>query len=137
MIRRNLLSIFGLILLGTVAAAFLTTVQAWSEETQKQQPPSVKPGSKDDVSAIGNRDIGSGKGLGNWYSLEREISMGREYAQQIEASAKLLQDPIINEYVNRVGQNLVETPMPEFRSRSRSSTPVKLTPSLFRADSST
>ena len=107
MFRRNLLNIFGLILVGTVAAVFLTTVQAWSGETQKKQAPGVKPGSKDDVSAIGNRDIGSGKGLGNWYSLEREIAMGKEYAQQIEASSKLIQDPSISEYVNRVGQNLV------------------------------
>lgn len=70
----------------------------------------IKPGSKDDVDSIGNRTSvgkGGGKGLGNWYSLESEIRMGKEYAQQIEASVKLNQDPVINEYVNRVGQNLV------------------------------
>ena len=33
--------------------------------------------------------------------------MGKEYAQQIESSVKLIQDPVITEYVNRVGQNLV------------------------------
>lgn len=63
-------------------------------------------GGKDDVEAIGNRDIG-GRGLGNWYSLEREIAMGKEYAQMIESSVKLINDPQITEYVNRVGQNLV------------------------------
>jgi hypothetical protein len=63
-------------------------------------------GSKSDVDAIGNRNIG-GRGLGNWYSLEREIAMGKEYAQMIEASVKLVNDPTVNEYVNRVGQNLV------------------------------
>ena len=63
-------------------------------------------GGKDDVEAIGNRDIG-GRGLGNWYSLEREIAMGKEYAQMIESSVKLINDPVITEYVNRVGQNLV------------------------------
>jgi predicted Zn-dependent protease len=67
----------------------------------------IKPGSKDDVEAIGNREIGKGKSLGDWYSLESEIRMGKEYAQQIEASVKLNQDPVINEYVNRIGQNLV------------------------------
>ncbi|HEU5401823.1 MAG TPA: M48 family metalloprotease [Terriglobales bacterium] len=67
----------------------------------------IKPGSKDDVSAIGNREIGKGKSLGDWYSLDSEIRMGKEYAQQIEASVKLNQDPVINEYVNRIGQNLV------------------------------
>lgn len=68
----------------------------------------VKPGSKDDVESIGNRDVGTGKkGLGNWYSIEKEIAMGKEYSQQIESSVKLVQDPVITEYVNRVGQNLV------------------------------
>src|SRR6476646_774697 len=66
----------------------------------------VKKGSLDDVNAIGNRDIG-GKGLGNWYSIEKEVSMGKQYAQQVEQSAKLITDPVINEYVNRIGQNLV------------------------------
>ena len=64
-------------------------------------------GSKNDVDAIGNRKIGNGKGLGNWYSLEKEIKMGKQYAQQIESSVKLVQDPLVNEYVNRIGQNLV------------------------------
>jgi len=63
-------------------------------------------GGKSDVDAIGNRNIG-GRGLGNWYSLEREIAMGKEYAQMIESSVKLVNDPTVNEYVNRVGQNLV------------------------------
>jgi len=66
----------------------------------------IKPGSKDDVNAIGNRNMG-GTGLGNWYSLEKEIRMGKGYAMQIEQSVKLVQDPVVNEYVNRIGQNLV------------------------------
>ena len=67
----------------------------------------VKSGSKDDVESIGNRKVGGGKSMGDWYSLETEIRMGKEYAQQIESSVKLNQDPVINEYVNRIGQNLV------------------------------
>ena len=63
-------------------------------------------GGKDDVDAIGNRKMGN-KGLGNWYSLDREIAMGKQYAQEVESSVKLIQDPVVNEYVNRVGQNLV------------------------------
>jgi predicted Zn-dependent protease len=76
---------------------------------QSQRPPQqpkVKEGGKDDLDAIGNREIG-GRGLGNWYSLETEIRMGREYAQMIDSTVKLVQDPAITEYVNRVGQNLV------------------------------
>jgi predicted Zn-dependent protease len=67
----------------------------------------VKAGSKNDVESIGNRKVGGGKSMGDWYSLETEIRMGKEYAQQIESSVKLNQDPVINEYVNRIGQNLV------------------------------
>jgi len=70
-------------------------------------PDKVKhDGGKNDVDAIGNRKMG-GRGMGNWYSIESEIRMGKEYAQQVEASVKLIQDPVITEYVNRVGQNLV------------------------------
>jgi predicted Zn-dependent protease len=74
-----------------------------------QQPDDSKvkhDGSKNDVDAIGNRKIG-GRGMGNWYSLETEIRMGKEYAQQVEASVKMVQDPVVTEYVNRIGQNLV------------------------------
>ena len=60
-------------------------------------------GGKDDVDAIGNRKLG---GM-DWYSTEKEIRLGKEYAQQIEQSMKMIQDPVVNEYVNRIGQNLV------------------------------
>jgi beta-barrel assembly-enhancing protease len=74
---------------------------------QAADPDKVKhDGSKNDVDAIGNRKVG-GRGMGNWYSIEGEIRMGKEYAQQVESSVKLIQDPVITEYVNRVGQNLV------------------------------
>jgi predicted Zn-dependent protease len=63
-------------------------------------------GSKRDVDAIGNRKVG-GRGMGNWYSLESEIRMGKQYAMQVEQSVKLVQDPVVTEYVNRIGQNLV------------------------------
>ncbi len=58
------------------------------------------------MDAIGNRKIG-GRGLGDWYSLETEIKIGKQYAMQVEQSVKLVQDPVVNEYVNRIGQNLV------------------------------
>ena len=74
-----------------------------------QEPPDSKvkhDGGEDDVDAIGNRKIG-GRGLGDWYSLETEIRMGKQYAMQVESTVKLVQDPVVNEYVNRIGQNLV------------------------------
>jgi predicted Zn-dependent protease len=64
-------------------------------------------GSLRDIDAIGNRKIGCDRGLGNWYSLEKQMEMGREYAHQLESSTKLVGDPVISEFVNRVGQNLV------------------------------
>jgi predicted Zn-dependent protease len=67
----------------------------------------VKPGSIEDVNAVGNRDIG-GRGLGNWYSTDTEIKMGKTYADQIERSSKFITDPVVTEYVNRVGQNIVK-----------------------------
>jgi beta-barrel assembly-enhancing protease len=67
----------------------------------------VKPGSIEDVSAVGNRDIG-GRGLGNWYSTDSEIKMGKQYADEIEKSTRFINDPVIDEYVNRIGQNIVK-----------------------------
>jgi len=75
--------------------------------TQEADPSKVKhTGGEDDVDAIGNRKIG-GRGLGDWYSLETEIKIGKQYAMQVENSVKMVQDPVVNEYVNRIGQNLV------------------------------
>ncbi|HKD13130.1 MAG TPA: M48 family metallopeptidase [Candidatus Angelobacter sp.] len=77
-----------------------TTTQDQQKDQKEQK---VKHGGKNDVDAIGNRKIG---GM-DWYSIEREIRIGKEYAQQLEQSMRMVQDPVINEYVNRIGQNLV------------------------------
>ena len=67
----------------------------------------VKPGSIEDVSAVGNRDIGA-RGMGNWYSVDTEIKMGKMYSEEIEKSTKFITDPVVVEYVNRIGQNIVK-----------------------------
>lgn len=67
-------------------------------------PAGLAKDKKKDPDAIGERDVG--KGL-NWYSLEKEIGLGKGLAQEIERQAKIVDDPVISEYVNRVGQNLV------------------------------
>ena len=59
---------------------------------------------KKDPEAIGDRDVGKGV---NFYSLEKEIALGKQLAQEVERQAKIIDDPIIAEYVNRVGQNIV------------------------------
>lgn len=86
-----------------------------AQPNQSTQSPAVQPadpskvkhtGGKDDVDAIGNRKIGT-RGFGNWYSLETDIKMGKQYAQMVDSTSKLVNDPVITEYVNRLGQNLV------------------------------
>src|ERR1700758_1242495 len=69
--------------------------------------PGVKKGSVDDVSATGTRDIG-GRGLGNWYSTESEMKEGKSISMEIEKSVKFINDPVVTEYVNRIGQNIVK-----------------------------
>ena len=66
----------------------------------------VHNGGKNDVDAIGNRNIGK-RGLGDWYSTDTEIKMGKQYAMMVEQTARMVWDPVVNEYVNRIGQNLV------------------------------
>jgi len=75
------------------------------EQQPVEQQDTVHPkNSKDDVEAIGNRKVGKGP---NFYSLEKEIALGKQLAQEVERSSKLIDDPVVTEYVNRVGQNLV------------------------------
>jgi predicted Zn-dependent protease len=65
---------------------------------------SLADNKKKDPDEIGNRDVGKGV---NFYSLEKEIALGKGLAQEVERQAKIIDDPVIAEYVNRVGQNLV------------------------------
>jgi len=59
---------------------------------------------KKDPEAIGDRNVDKGV---NFYSIEKEIALGKQVAQEVERSARIIDDSIIAEYVNRVGQNLV------------------------------
>jgi predicted Zn-dependent protease len=77
----------------TLALAFLVTLSTAVAKDKKKDP-----------EEIGNRDVGKGV---NFYSLEKEIALGKQLAQEVERQAKIVDDPVIAEYVNRVGQNLV------------------------------
>jgi len=70
----------------------------------QKDDPNIKAGSKQDVEAIGQRTVG--KGL-DFFSIEHDIAEGKAMSQEVERTAKLVDDPVIIEYVNRVGQNLV------------------------------
>ena len=97
---------------GTTPVGGDTPAAATAVDPQKviepgSQKVNIKAGSIDDVNAVGNRDIGA-RGLGNWYSVDTEIKMGKMYAMEIEKSTKFITDPVVVEYVNRVGQNIVK-----------------------------
>jgi Zn-dependent protease with chaperone function len=62
----------------------------------------LKP--KYDVALIGRREVGNGV---NFYSLDREMALGRDLSKEVEATSKLITDPVVTEYINRIGQNLV------------------------------
>ncbi len=86
----------------------------------KQSSPAPKPGvakaeppnpqaraelpAKDDVSQIGKRNVGGGL---DFYSLDREVALGRRLSFEVEQQARLITDPVITGYINRIGQNLV------------------------------
>lgn len=57
---------------------------------------------KDDVNDIGNRRVAHRSII----SEQKEVAIGKQYADQIDHSAKLIKDPVVNEYVNRLAQNL-------------------------------
>ncbi len=78
--------------------------------TPQDAPGATHDKGKNDIDDIGNRNVGkagSGKSIGDWYSYDTEIKMGKQYAMMVESSARMIKDPIVTEYVNRIGQNLV------------------------------
>jgi predicted Zn-dependent protease len=92
----------------TADAGTDTSTAASSASTSTQDPPkATHDKGKNDIDDIGNRKVGSGKGIGDWYGYDTEIKMGKQYAMMVESSARMIKDPVVVEYVNRIGQNLV------------------------------
>jgi predicted Zn-dependent protease len=81
-----------------------TTLPAKSMVATSTTAPAEPLKAKYDVRLIGQRDVGNGV---NFYSLDREMAVGRDMSKQVEAVSKLVTDPVVTEYVNRIGQNLV------------------------------
>lgn len=83
-------------------AAFANHSDTVAKSTAKAPEPL-----KDDENPlkIGNRNIN--KGTIDFYSLEREAKLGRQMAAQVDREAKFITDPVITEYINRLGQNIV------------------------------
>ena len=75
-----------------VILAFIAPYTAFATDPEK------------DPDQIGNRNV---SGKVNFYSIEKEMALGKALAAEVEKQAKIITDPVIAEYVNRVGQNLV------------------------------
>jgi predicted Zn-dependent protease len=58
---------------------------------------------KKDPNEIGNRKV---SGTTNFYSIESELALGRQLAMEVQKQARIVEDPVISEYINRLGQNL-------------------------------
>jgi predicted Zn-dependent protease len=86
-----------------VVLALLVPLWLVAQSNSDSDKSSRRKKPKEDVEKIGERDVG--KGL-NLYSVEKEIALGKQFADEIERQAKIVRDPIVAEYVNRLGQNL-------------------------------
>ena len=84
----------------TLAAGLCLAKVPTKEPDTKRDPKNSKEG----VSKIGDRGVGKAV---NFYSIEKEIQLGRQLAEEVERTAKIVDDPVISEYVNRIGQNIV------------------------------
>ena len=92
-------TILGLTL--SLAVAMPPSLAQEQAPTEKKTTEKKKKPSKKDVDAIGERDVGKGM---NWYSIEKEIALGKGLAQEIERQAKIVDDPVIAEYINQIGR---------------------------------
>src|SRR5215813_13508319 len=98
-----------------ILAFTLSTACAFAQSAgtskQKSAPksapktPSKHINDKDNPLLIGKRDIN--KGTIEFYSIEREVAIGRRLAYDVDRSSKIINDPIVSEYINRVAQNIV------------------------------
>jgi beta-barrel assembly-enhancing protease len=112
------------------SSLFASSVRVIAQSTQSQDPAKAQTNSKEDKKApekttststragkplstnenpnmIGKRNINKGIIAGMSGSTEKEVRLGRELAAEVDRQAKFVDDPVITEYVNRVGQNIV------------------------------
>jgi len=59
---------------------------------------------KKDPESIGERSVD--KGI-NFYSLQKELALGKTMAEELEKTARVMENATLSEYINRIGQNLV------------------------------
>jgi predicted Zn-dependent protease len=95
------------LLLAFTLATTYTVAQDSDHSKKKSSHKSLtKPLDKDeDPTLIGKRDIN--KGSIQFYSIEKEVAIGRQLSAEVDRSSKIINDPIVTEYINRVAQNIV------------------------------
>ncbi|HKO43904.1 MAG TPA: M48 family metallopeptidase [Pyrinomonadaceae bacterium] len=92
----------------TPASKDATNKETPKTTTQTTVAKNKKPLSvNEDPTLIGKRNINKGIISKMSGSTEKEVRIGRELAAEIDRQAKFIDDPVITEYVNRVGQNIV------------------------------
>lgn len=96
-----------ILILGASLLLLAVPISAQDKSAAAAPQPASKTGltDKENPELVGKRNIN--KSQINFYSYEKEVALGRSMAQEVDQSAKLIDDPIIAEYINRVGQNLV------------------------------
>src|SRR5262245_45546869 len=83
-----------------MVSLMLVAAQALGQTVQKPL------GDKENPLLIGNRDLNTDR-INFFYSLDQEIAFGRQLAVEVDRVAKFVNDPLVTEYVHRVGQNIV------------------------------
>jgi predicted Zn-dependent protease len=102
---REKVTAFVLTLTLATAPVFAQSASAQQSENARAKQLQKPLEDKHNPQLIGKRDIN--KGQLDFYSLDKEIALGRQLAAETDRSLQFVSDPIITEYVNRVGQNIV------------------------------
>jgi predicted Zn-dependent protease len=95
------------VLVLAIASSFLSAQQSKDRDKQNRDDDKFYHGTGiNDLNAIGSRNVGCNRGLGNWYTLDTQVKMGQEFARQVEQTSRVITDPFVNEVINRLAQNL-------------------------------
>src|SRR5260370_373726 len=110
--RTSLLQRFLVLVLAAMFAMPTTLLARDEKDTSKKatdattaMTPKGKLSDEENPLLIGKRNIN--KHQIDFYSLQKEVALGQQLATQVDQQGKFIDDPVITEYVNRVGQNLV------------------------------
>ncbi|HEX8068571.1 MAG TPA: M48 family metallopeptidase [Pyrinomonadaceae bacterium] len=81
--------------------------QKAADDAATSNDPKRPLSSSEDPNMIGKRNINTGIWAKMAGSMEKEVALGRQLAAEVDRQAKFIDDPLITEYINRVGQNIV------------------------------